>query len=249
MKILVAIKQVIDHHVAIQVKLDNTGVETNNVKMSINPFDEIALEAAIRLQESGIASEVIVVSIGEKPIQTTLRSALAMGADRALLIQTDVETQPLAVAKLLQAVVAQENPQLVLLGKQAIDDDSHQTGQMLAALLNWGQGTNASQIILKDDEVQVTREIDTGLEIISLSLPAVITTDLRLNNPRYIKLPNIMKAKKKPLTILAAEELDVDITPRLQTCKVELPLRRKTGIKVENINELITKLQTEAKVI
>ncbi len=249
MKILVAVKQVIDHHVSIQVKLDNTGIETNNVKMSINPFDEIAVEAAIRLKEAGIATEIVAVSIGEKSVQNVLRSALAMGADRAIQIETALEVQPLAVAKLLQAIVAEESPQLVILGKQAIDDDSNQTGQMLAGLLNWGQGTNASQLVLNKENIEVTREIDSGLETLNLTLPAVITSDLSLNKPRYIKLPNIMKAKRKPLAVLTAEELSVDITPRLQTLKVELPPQRKAGIDVSSVEELVNRLKTEAQVI
>jgi electron transfer flavoprotein beta subunit len=249
MKILVAVKQVIDHHVSIQVKLDNTGIETNNVKMSINPFDEIAVEAALRLKEEGVASEVIVVSIGNKTVQNVLRSALAMGADSAIHIETVVEAQPLAVARLLQAIVTQESPQLVILGKQAIDDDSNQTGQMLAGLLNWGQGTNASHLILNEDCIEMTREVDNGLETLSLSLPAVVTTDLRLNKPRYIKLPNIMKAKRKPLTIITPEVLEVDITPHLHTLKVELPPQRSAGVDVSSVDELINKLKTEAQVI
>ncbi len=249
MKILVAVKQVIDHHVSIQVKLDNTGIETNNVKMSINPFDEIAVEAAIRFKEAGIATEIIAISIGDKSVQNVLRSALAMGADRAIHIETALEVQPLAVAKLLQALVAQESPQLVILGKQAIDDDSNQTGQMLAGLLNWGQGTNASQLILKKETIEVTREIDTGLETLNLTLPAVITTDLSLNKPRYIKLPNMMKAKRKPLAVLTSEELNIDITPRLQTLKVELPPQRKAGVDISSVEELVSKLKTEAQVI
>lgn len=251
MKILVAVKQVIAHNIAIQVKLDNSGIETNNIKMSINPFDEIAVEEAIRLREKGVASEVVVVSAGGKDIQQTLRSALAMGADRALLVQTDAELQPLAVAKILQAVVAEEEPQLVLLGKQAIDDDSNQTGQMLAGLLKWGQGTNASQLIVAEEknEVQVTREVDLGLEQISLTLPAVITTDLRLNTPRYIKLPNIMKAKRKPLKVITVDALGVDVSSRLETLKVEEPPQRQAGRRLDNVDELIDKLQTEAQVI
>jgi len=249
MKVLVAVKQVIDANVSIWIKKDNTGVETNNVKMSINPFDEIAVEAAVRLKESGSANEIVVVSIGKQRCQEVLRSALAMGADRAILIQTDAEIQPLAVAKLLQAIVVQENPQMVLLGKQAIDDDNNQTGQMLAALLNWGQGTYASNQVLDNSEVKITREIDVGLETIAIPLPAVITTDLRLNEPRYLKLPNIMKAKKKPLTTLTPEELAVDITPRQQTIKVEPLPQRKAGIKVTDVAELVDKLRNEAKVI
>ena len=249
MKILVAIKRVVDFNVKVRVKSDNTGVETNNVKMSMNPFDEIAIEEALRIKEAGGADEVIVVSIGAAKCQETIRAALALGADRGILVETDIELQPLAVAKLLKAIVERESPQLVFLGKQAIDDDCNQTGQMLSALLNWSQGTFASKVTLSQDNVDVTREIDGGLETIRLNLPAIITTDLRLNEPRYAKLPNIMKAKKKPLDTLTAVELGIDITPRIEILKVEEPPQRSAGIRIANTAELIDKLKNEAKVI
>lgn len=249
MKILVAVKRVIDFNVKVRVKADQSGVETANVKMAMNPFDEIAIEEAVRLKEAGKASEIIVVSMGSTAVQETLRSALALGADRAVLVQTEQELQPLAVAKLLKAVVTQENPQLVILGKQAIDDDSNQTGQMLAALLNWPQATFASKVVLNDGKAEVTREVDGGLETLSVQLPAVITTDLRLNQPRYATLPNIMKAKQKPLTTVTTEQLSIDVTPHLTTLKIESPAVRKAGIKVETVAELIDKLHNEAKVI
>jgi len=249
MKVLVAVKRVVDYNVKIRVKADGSGVETANVKMSMNPFDEIAVEEAIRLKEAGQGQEVVVVSLGVPACQETLRTALAMGADRAILVQTDAELQPLAVAKLLKAVVAKEQPDLVILGKQAIDDDANQTGQMLAALLGWGQGTFASQVEVNEGNVQVAREIDGGLETVALPLPAVITTDLRLNEPRYVKLPEIMKAKKKPLETLTPEALGVDIAPRLVTLKAQEPPRRQAGIRVANAAELVDKLHTEAKVI
>lgn len=249
MKILVAIKRVVDYSVKIRVKADQSDVETANVKMSMNPFDEIAVEEALRLKENGEATEVVVVSMGSAKSQETLRTALAMGADRGILVQTDAELQPLAVAKLLKVLVEQETPRLVILGKQAIDDDSNQTGQMLAALLGWPQGTFASRVKLDASEVDVTREIDGGLETVSLKLPAVITTDLRLNEPRYATLPNIMKAKKKAIDTLTPEALEVDITPRLKLLKVTEPPIRKAGIKVSSAGELVDKLRNEAKVI
>jgi electron transfer flavoprotein beta subunit len=248
MKALVAVKRVIDYNVKIRVKADNSGVETANVKFSMNPFDEIAVEEAVRLKEAGKVSEIVVVSMGPAQAQETIRTALAMGADRGILVQTDDELQPLAVAKLLKAIVAKESPSMVILGKQAIDDDSNQTGQMLAALLGWPQGTFASKVELGDKAV-VTREVDGGLETVALNLPAVITTDLRLNEPRYASLPNIMKAKKKPIETLAPDALGVDIAPRLKTLKVEEPPKRKAGIKVKTVAELVDKLRNEAGVI
>ena len=249
MKILVPVKRVVDYNVKIRVKADGTGVETANVKFSMNPFDEIAVEEAVRLKEAGAATEVIVVSLGVQACQETLRTALAMGADRGLLVQTDAELQPLAVAKTLKAIVGKEQPQLVILGKQAIDDDCNQTGQMLAALLGWPQGTFASQVVAGDGGIMVTREIDGGLETVELTLPAVVTSDLRLNEPRYASLPNIMKAKKKPLETVKPEDLGVDITPRLKTLKVAEPSRRQAGIKVGSVQELVEKLRNEARVI
>jgi electron transfer flavoprotein beta subunit len=249
MKVLVTVKRVVDFNVKIRVKADGSGVETANVKMSMNPFDEIANEEAIRLKEAGKASEVVAVSLGEAKCQETLRTALAMGADRAIHVQTDAELQPLAVAKLLKAVVEREQPGLVILGKQAIDDDSNQTGQMLAALLGWPQGTFASKLEIADGGLQVTREIDTGLEKVALDLPAIVTSDLRLNEPRYASLPNIMKAKKKPIDVLTPDELGVDIAPRLKILKVEEPPRRQSGVRVSSVAELVGKLKNEAKVI
>jgi electron transfer flavoprotein beta subunit len=249
MKVLVAVKRVVDYNVKIRVKTDGTGVETANVKMSMNPFDEIANEEAIRLKEKGLAHEVVAVSLGEAKCQETLRTALAMGADRAIHVQTDAELQPLAVAKLMKAVVEREQPGLVILGKQAIDDDSNQTAQMLAALLGWPQGTFASKLELADGELHVTREVDAGLEKVTLKLPAIVSTDLRLNEPRYASLPNIMKAKKKPIDVLSPDELGVDITPRLKVLKVEEPARRQAGVKVASVAELVDKLRREAKVI
>ena len=250
MKILVAVKRVVDFNIKVRVKADGTGVETANLKMSMNPFDEIAVEEAMRLKEAGKATEIVAVSMGPSACQETLRSAMAMGADRSILVQTDVELQPLAVAKLLAAVVKKENPELVILGKQAIDDDSNQTGQMLAALTGRAQGTFASKVKLTDDGgVEVTREIDGGLETLALELPAVITTDLRLNEPRYVTLPNIMKAKKKPMETLKPEDLGVDVTPRLKTLKVQEPPKRQAGVKVASVQELVAKLRSEAKVI
>ncbi len=249
MKILVPVKRVVDAFVAIRVKADGTGVETANVKMSMNPFCEIAVEEALRIKEAGKATEVIVVSAGPAGCQETLRTAMAMGADRAFHIQTDAELQPLAVAKLLKAVADREKPGLVLMGKQGIDGDNNQTGQMLAGLLGWAQVTFASRIEMSADKARVTREIDGGLETLDARLPAVITTDLRLNQPRYAALPNIMKAKKKPLDVLTPEALGVDIAQRWKTLKVSEPPKRKAGIKVKTIQELVDKLRNEAKVI
>jgi electron transfer flavoprotein beta subunit len=249
MKVLVAVKRVIDYNVKIRVKADNTGVETANVKMSMNPFDEIAVEEAIRMREKGAATEVIVFSAGAAQCQETIRTALAMGADRGVLVQTDADLQPLAVAKLLKAVVDKEQPGLVIVGKQAIDDDSNATGQMLAALLGWSIGTFANKLNVADGWVEVKREVDGGLENIKLKMPAVITTDLRLNEPRYASLPNIMKAKKKPIDVLAPDALGVDVAPRLKTLKVEEPPKRKAGIKVKTVAELVDKLKNEAGVI
>ncbi len=249
MKILVAVKRVVDYNVKIRVKSDQSGVDTANVKMSMNPFDEIAVEEAIRLKEAGIASEIVVFSAGSQQCQETLRTALAIGADRAILVETDVDLQPLAVAKLLQAVCAKEQPQLIILGKQAIDDDSNQTGQMLAALMDIPQATFASKVAFVDGTLNVTREVDGGLETISMGLPAVITTDLRLNEPRYVTLPNIMKAKKKELEIIKPDALGVDVTPHLKTVKVEEPPKRTAGILVADVAALVDKLKNEAKVI
>ena len=249
MKILVAVKRVVDYNVKIRVKSDQSGVDTANVKMSMNPFDEIAVEEAIRLKEAGIASEIVVFSAGSQQCQETLRTALAIGADRAILVETEVDLQPLAVAKLLQAVCAKEQPQLIILGKQAIDDDSNQTGQMLAALMDVPQATFASKVTVVDGALNVTREVDGGLETISMALPAVITTDLRLNEPRYVTLPNIMKAKKKELEIIKPDALGVDVTPHLKTIKVEEPPKRTAGILVADVAALVDKLKNEAKVI
>ena len=249
MKVLVSIKRVVDFNVKVRVRPDGSGVDTANVKMSMNPFDEIAVEEAVRLKEKGVATEIVVVSCGVTACQETLRTALAIGADRAILVQTDVELQPLAVAKLLQAIVVKETPQLVILGKQAIDDDANQTGQMLAALLDWPQATFASKIDIADGTATVKREIDGGLETLAMALPAVITADLRLNEPRYATLPNIMKAKKKTLDVVKPDALGVDITPRLATLKVVEPPKRKGGGKVADAKELVSKLRNEAKVI
>src|SRR5438552_5744489 len=249
MKVLVSVKRVVDFNVKVRVKADGTGVETANVKMSMNPFDEIAVEEAVRLKEAGVATEIVVVSCGVQACQETLRTALAIGADRAILVDTDAELQPLAVAKLLKAVAEREKPQLVILGKQAIDDDSNQTGQMLAALLGWPQATFASKIELAEGKAKVTREVDGGLETISVKLPAVVTTDLRLNEPRYVTLPNIMKAKKKTLEVLKPEALGVDVSPRLSTLKVVEPSKRKAGTKVPDARALVDKLRNEAKVV
>ena len=249
MKVLVAVKRVIDYNVKIRVKADNTGVETANVKMSMNPFDEIAVEEAIRMREKGLATEVIAFSAGPAQCQETIRTALAMGADRGVLVQSDAELQPLAVAKLMKAVVDKEQPGMVIVGKQAIDDDCNQTGQMLAALLGWAQGTFASKLAIADGKATVTREVDGGLETVELKLPIVITTDLRLNEPRYASLPNIMKAKKKPIEQVTPEALGVDPAPRLVTLKVEEPPKRQGGAKVPDVPALIDKLRNEAKVI
>ena len=249
MKILVSVKRVVDFNVKVRVKADGSGVETANVKMSMNPFDEIAVEEAVRLKEAGVATEIVVVSCGPQASQETLRTALAIGADRAILVESTEELQPLAVAKLLQAVVKKESPQLVILGKQAIDDDSNQTGQMLAALLGWPQATFASKLKVEGEKAQVTREVDGGLETVSIRLPAVVTTDLRLNEPRYVTLPNIMKAKKKTLETLKPDALGVDVAPRLATLKVVEPAKRKAGVKVADAKALIEKLRNEAKVL
>lgn len=249
MKILVSVKRVVDFNVKVRVKADGSGVETGNVKMSMNPFDEIAIEEAVRLKEAGVATEIVTVSIGPAQCQETLRTALAIGADRAILVQTSVETQPLGVAKVLRKLVEKEAPQLVILGKQAIDDDSNQTGQMLAALLAWPQATFASKVKVAGAEAEVTREVDGGLETVAVRLPAIVTTDLRLNEPRYVTLPNIMKAKKKTLEVLTPESLGVDLTPRLTTLKVEEPPKRKAGVQVKSVEELVAKLKSEAKVI
>ena len=249
MKVLVAVKRVVDYNVKVRVKPDGSGVETANVKMSMNPFDEIAVEEAMRLKESGVATEIVAVSIGTAQCQETLRTALAIGADRAILVETGVEIQPLAVAKLLKAIVEKEQPGLVILGKQAIDDDSNQTGQMLAALLDWSQATFASKVKVSGAVAEVTREVDGGLETIAVKLPAVVTTDLRLNEPRYVTLPNIMKAKKKPLETLTPETLGVDVAPQLKTLKVQEPPKRSAGKLVKSVQELVEKLKNEAKVI
>ncbi len=249
MKILVPVKRVVDYNVKVRVKSDHSGVDIANVKMSMNPFDEIAVEEAVRLKEKGVASEIVAVSCGVQACQETLRTALAIGADRAILVQTDVELQPLAVAKILKALVDKEQPGLVILGKQAIDDDANQTGQMLAALAGLPQATFASKVEIADGRATVTREVDGGLETISITLPAVVTTDLRLNEPRYVTLPNIMKAKKKQLDVLDPAALGVDVAPRLKTLKVSEPPGRKAGIKVPDVATLVAKLKNEAKVI
>ncbi|MGO3892108.1 MAG: electron transfer flavoprotein subunit beta/FixA family protein [Paenalcaligenes sp.] len=249
MKVLVPVKRVVDYNVKVRVKSDQSDVDIANVKMSMNPFDEIAVEEAVRLREQGVVSEVIAVSCGVTACQETLRTAMAIGADRAILVETDAELQPLAVSKLLKAVVDKEQPQLVILGKQAIDDDANQTGQMLAALLDWPQATFASKVELAADSVQVTREVDGGLETLKLNLPAVITTDLRLNEPRYVTLPNIMKAKKKPLETIKPEEVGVDVSPRLKTLQVSEPPARSAGVIVADVAALVEKLKNEAKVI
>ncbi|GGY06282.1 electron transfer flavoprotein subunit beta/FixA family protein [Massilia dura] len=249
MKVLVPVKRVVDYNVKVRVKSDGTGVDIANVKMSMNPFDEIALEEATRLKESGKVTEVVAVSAGVAQCQETLRTGMAIGADRGVLIETTVELEPLAVAKLLKALADKEQPQLIILGKQAIDDDSNQTGQMLAALLGWPQATFASKVELEDGKVTVTREVDGGLETLALTLPAIVTTDLRLNEPRYVTLPNIMKAKKKPLETVKPEDLGVDVTPRLKTLKVAEPAKRSAGVMVPDVATLVSKLRTEAKVI
>jgi electron transfer flavoprotein beta subunit len=249
MKILIAVKRVVDYNVKIRVKSDNTGVDIANVKMSMNPFDEIAVEEAVRLKEQGIASEIVVVSCGVTQCQETLRTAMAIGADRGILVETAQELQPLAVAKLLKALMDKEQPGLVILGKQAIDDDCNQTGQMLAGLLGWGQATFASRVAIMGEKVEVTREVDGGLQVLTLSLPAVITTDLRLNEPRYASLPNIMKAKKKPIDECTPEDFGVDVSPRLRVLKTSEPAVRIAGEKVKSINELVSKLRNEAGVL
>jgi electron transfer flavoprotein beta subunit len=249
MKVLVPVKRVVDYNVKVRVKSDGSGVDIANVKMSMNPFDEIALEEATRLKEAGKVTEVVAVSIGVAQCQETLRTGMAIGADRGILVETAVETEPLAVAKVLKALADKEQPQLIILGKQAIDDDSNQTGQMLASLLGWPQATFASKVVLEDSKVTVTREVDGGLETVALMLPAIVTTDLRLNEPRYVTLPNIMKAKKKPLETVKPEDLGVDVTPRLKTIKVVEPAKRSAGIKVPDVATLVSKLRTEAKVI
>jgi len=249
MKILVAVKRVVDYNVKIRVKSDGSGVDLANVKMSMNPFDEIAVEEAVRLKEAGIATEVVVVSAGSTQCQETLRTALAIGADRAILVESDADLQPLAVAKILKALSEKESAQIIILGKQAIDDDSNQTGQMLASLLDIPQATFASKVVVADGKATVTREVDGGLETIALTLPAVITTDLRLNEPRYVTLPNIMKAKKKIIDIVKPEDLGVDIAPRLKTLKVEDPPKRSAGVMVADVAALVDKLKNEAKVI
>jgi electron transfer flavoprotein beta subunit len=249
LKILVPVKRVVDYNVKVRVKGDGTGVDIANVKMSMNPFDEIAIEEAVRLKEAGIATEIIAVSAGVAGCQETLRTAMAIGADRGILIETDIELQPLAVAKLLKAVCEKEQPQLVLCGKQAIDDDANQTGQMLAALMGWPQATFASKVIIAGGMATVTREVDGGLETIEIALPAVVSADLRLNEPRYATLPNIMKAKKKPLDVISPATLDVDVTPRLKTLKVAEPAKRSAGVKVANVADLVARLKNEAKVI
>src|SRR5271169_902295 len=246
MKALVAVKRVVDYNVKVRVKADHTGVETANVKMSMNPFDEIAIEEALRLREAGTVEEVIAFSAGIQQCQETIRTALAMGADRGVLVLTDVELQPLAVAKLLRAVIEKEGPEIVIIGKQAIDDDCNQTGQMLAALLGWPQATFASKITLSGGDAEVTREVDGGLETVAFKLPAVVTTDLRLNEPRYASLPNIMKAKKKPIEAMTAADYGVDIKPRLEVVKTTEPPVRKAGVKVKTVAELIDKLKNEA---
>ncbi len=249
MKILVPVKRVVDYNVKVRVKSDGSGVELGGVKMSMNPFDEIAVEEAVRLKEKGVATEIVAVSMGVAQCQETIRTALAMGADRGVLVETNAELQPLAVAKLLKVLADRETPQLVIMGKQAIDDDMNATGQMLAALLGWPQGTFASKIAIEGETATVTREVDGGLETVALKLPAIVTTDLRLNEPRYASLPNIMKARKKPIETVKPEDLGVDPSPRLKVVKVEEPPRRKAGVKVKSVAELVEKLRTEAKVI
>ena len=249
MKILVPVKRVVDYNVKVRVKADGSGIETAGVKMSMNPFDEIGVEEAVRLKEKGVATEIVAVSLGVPQCAETIRTALAMGADRGILVETDVELQPLAVAKLLKAIADKEQPKLIILGKQAIDDDMSATGQMLAALLGWPQGTFASKVAIEGDDITVTREVDGGLETVALTLPAIVTTDLRLNEPRYASLPNIMKARKKPIDNVKPADLGVDPTPRLTTLKVAEPPKRKAGVKVGSVAELVAKLRTEAKVI
>src|SRR2546421_9794818 len=249
MKVLVSVKRVVDFNVKVRVKADGTGVETANVKMSMNPFDEIAVEEAVRLKEAGVATEIVVVSCGVQACQETLRTALAIGADRAILVESGAELQPLAVAKLLKAVVQKESPQLVILGKQAIDDDSNQTGQMLAALLGWSQATFASKLTIDGSDIQVIREVDGGLQTVKLKGPAIVTTDLRLNEPRYASLPNIMKAKKKPIADKSASDYGVDLTAHLEIVKTSEPPGRKGGVKVKDVTELVSKLKNEAGVL
>jgi electron transfer flavoprotein beta subunit len=249
MKVLVSVKRVVDYNVKVRVKSDGSGVDIANVKMSMNPFDEIAVEEAVRLREKGVVTEVIAVSCGVTQCQETLRTAMAIGADRAILVETDVELQPLAVAKLLKAIADKEQPQLVILGKQAIDDDCNQTGQMFAALAGWAQGTFASKVVIEGGQAVITREVDGGFETLSLALPAVVTTDLRLNEPRYVTLPNIMKAKKKTMDIFKPADLGVDVAPRIKTLKVSEPPKRGAGIKVPDVAALVDKLKNEAKVI
>ena len=249
MKVLVPVKRVVDYNVKVRVKSDGSGVDIANVKMSMNPFDEIAVEEAMRVKEAGKATEVIAVSCGVTQCQETLRTAMAIGADRAVLVESDADLQPLAVAKLLKALVDKEQPQLVILGKQAIDDDCNQTGQMLAALLGWPQATFASKLVVEDGKAVVTREVDGGLETVAIQLPAIVTTDLRLNEPRYVTLPNIMKAKKKPLDVVKPEDLGVDVSPRLKTLKVVEPAKRSAGAMVPDVATLVSKLKNEAKVI
>ncbi len=249
MKILVPVKRVVDYNVKVRVKSDGSGVETAGVKMSMNPFDEIAVEEAVRLKEKGVVTEIVAVSMGAANCAETIRTALAMGADRGILVETDVDLQPLAVAKLLRAIAVKEQPGLIVMGKQAIDDDMNATGQMLAALLGWGQGTFASKLLIEGDKAVVTREVDGGLETVSLALPAIVTTDLRLNEPRYASLPNIMKARKKPIETIKPADLGVDPAPRLTVVSVAEPPKRLAGVKVKSVHELVEKLKLEAKVI
>jgi electron transfer flavoprotein beta subunit len=249
MKILVPVKRVVDYNVKVRVKADGTGVETANVKMSMNPFDEIAVEEAVRLKEKGIATEIVAISVGPAAAAEQIRTALAMGADRGILVETDATVEPLAVAKILKAIAAKEAPQVVLMGKQAIDDDMNATGQMLAALMGWSQGTFASKVELAGGSLKVTREVDGGLETVALTLPAIVTADLRLNEPRYASLPNIMKARKKQIETIKPADLGVDVTPRLTVLKVEEPPKRQAGVKVGSVQELVEKLRNEAKVI
>jgi electron transfer flavoprotein beta subunit len=249
MKILVPVKRVVDYNVKVRVKADGTGVETANVKMSMNPFDEIAVEEAVRLKEKGTATEIVAISVGPAAAAEQIRTALAMGADRGILVETEATVEPLAVAKILKAIVGKESPDLVVMGKQAIDDDMNATGQMLAALMGWGQGTFASKVEVADGGLKVTREVDGGLETVAIKLPAIVTADLRLNEPRYASLPNIMKARKKPIETIKPDALGVDVTPRLTVVKVEEPPKRQAGVKVGSVQELVAKLRTEAKVI
>ena len=249
MKVMVAVKRVVDPNIKVRVKADGSGVETANVKMAMNPFCEIAVEQAVRMKEAGVVTEIVAVSIGAPQCQETLRTAMAMGVDRGILVETDAEAQPLAVAKVLKAIVAKESPRLVIMGKQAVDDDSNQSGQMLAALLDWPQAAFISKITINGDAAECVREIDSGLEKLTIKLPAVVTADLRLNEPRYVTLPNIMKAKKKPLEVVKPDALGVDVAPRLKTLKVEEPPKRGAGVKVSDVKELLAKLKGEAKVI